>query len=230
MAERRTVILWDIDQTLVRTGGAGSAAMDLAFAELYGIEDAFARVEFTGRTDYAIFFDGLDFAGLDKSNFQSQLVAFRDAYVRHLAALLPERQGAILPGVVELISRLKAAKAAQGIATGNFRRGAELKLGHFGLDRRLKGGGYGDHTAVRGEVVAEAAASVAAVHGLNGRADVTVIGDTPLDIEAARSNGFRSLAVATGRFSVDELGAAGADLVFDDLSDVDQVLDKLSAA
>lgn len=217
------IVLWDIDQTLVRTGGAGSAGMDLAFAEIYGIEDAFGRVEFSGRTDYAIFRDALYFNGVSLEDYEVQLERFRDVYLRHLAQQLPEKEGVILPGVLDLIDALEAANQPQGVATGNFEGGARLKLTHFGLDSRLSCGGYGDRTAVRSELVAEAALAVRTHHGVaNGR--VVVIGDTPLDIEAARANGFLSLAVATGRHSVDELQSAGASHAVTDLSDTSSAL------
>jgi phosphoglycolate phosphatase len=223
-----TVILWDIDQTLLRTGGAGSAAMEKAFLEIYGIADAFARVEFSGRTDFAIFFDALDYNGLDKSDYAGQLASFRGVYVQHLARMLPEREGEVLPGVLEVIAEMEQRQAAQGVATGNFEAGARLKLGHFGLNHRLRVGAYGDTTADRGVVVAEAAAAVKLALGVNGASAVHVIGDTPFDVEAARVNGYRSLAVATGRFSTDELEAAGADAVFKDLSDVTPVVRTLA--
>ena len=219
----KAVVLWDIDQTLVRTGGAGSAAMDLAFAEIYGIEDAFGRVEFSGRTDYAIFHDALYFNQVSLENYEVQLERFRDVYLRHLAQQLPEKEGMILPGVLDLIEALEVASQPQGIATGNFEGGARLKRTHFGLDARLSCGAYGDRTAVRSELVAEAALAVRTLHGAaNGR--VVVIGDTPLDIEAARANGFLSLAVATGRHTVDELQSAGANRAVMDLSDTPYAL------
>ncbi|MPZ23958.1 MAG: HAD hydrolase-like protein [Dehalococcoidia bacterium] len=219
----RAIVLWDIDQTLVRTGGAGSVAMDMAFQEIYGVEDAFARVEFSGRTDYGIFFDSLDYGGFDKSDFQGQLERFKAVYLRRLDELLPERNGAVLPGVLRVIEALALRQTPQGVATGNFKGGAELKLRHFGLDRWLRGGGYGDSSAVRADLVAEAAASIRAEHGaVDG--GVYVIGDTPLDVEAAHANGYVAVAVATGRYSIDELLACGAHHAFQDLTDVEQVL------
>jgi phosphoglycolate phosphatase len=212
------VVLWDIDQTLVRTGGAGSAGMDRAFAEIYGIQDAFGKVEFSGRTDYAIFRDALYFNEVSLDDYEAQLTNFRDVYIRHLAELLPEKEGTILPGVMPLIEELVAGGHAQGVATGNFEQGARLKLSHFGLDRWLSSGGYGDSTAQRSDLVADAAKAVRRARGLeNGR--VVVIGDTPLDVEAARVNRFVCLAVATGRYPVEDLRMAGADRVVGDLSD-----------
>jgi phosphoglycolate phosphatase-like HAD superfamily hydrolase len=216
------VVLWDIDQTLVRTGGAGSAGMDLAFEEIYGVRDAFGRVEFSGRTDYAIFRDALYFNEISNEAFEEQLERFRAVYLRHLAVLLPEKEGVVLPGIVDLISALQM-ETAQGVATGNFEGGARLKLTHFALDTWLRHGAYGDRFAARSELVAEAAREVREAHGLsNGR--VVVIGDTPLDIEGARANGFASLAVATGRHGAAELEHAGADLAVTDLAETGELV------
>lgn len=197
--------------------------MDLAFEEIYGVADAFGRVEFSGRTDYAIFRDALYFNEVSQEGFEEQLARFREVYLRHLATLLPEKDGTVLPGVLELIKALQAEKLAQGVATGNFEGGARLKLAHFGLDAWLEHGAYGDRTAIRSELVAEAARRVREECGLsNGR--VVVIGDTPLDVEGARENGFSSVAVATGRHSVEDLELAGADCAVADLGDTEEVL------
>jgi phosphoglycolate phosphatase len=222
------IVLWDIDQTLIRTGGAGSAAMDLAFAEIYGIDDAFGRVEFSGRTDYAIFRDALYFNEVSLDGFENQMERFRDVYLVHLAEVLPEKEGTVLPGVLELIDAVENGGHVQGIATGNFEGGARLKLEHFGLRSRLRFGAYGDRTAVRSELVREAAEAVRQGYGL-GDGNVVVIGDTPLDVEAARANGFVCLAVATGHHSVAELKEAGAHEAVSDLSETTAALDLISA-
>jgi phosphoglycolate phosphatase len=197
--------------------------MDLAFEEIYGVPDAFGRVEFSGRTDYAIFHDALYFNEVSRDDFDDQLERFREVYLRHLATLLPEKEGTVLPGVIELIRALQDGGLAQGVATGNFESGARLKLAHFGLDAWLKHGAYGDRTAMRSELVAEGARRVREEYGFNNRR-VVVIGDTPLDIEGARENGFASLAVATGRYSVGDLELAGPDCAVGDLSDTQEML------
>ncbi|MEX2238379.1 MAG: HAD family hydrolase [Dehalococcoidia bacterium] len=218
------VVLWDIDQTLIRTAGAGREAMGLAFEEIYGLPDAFANVEFSGRTDFAIFWDALGHRGMDKDDFSGQLDRFRALYVQRLEAILPHKDGHILPGVSQVISRLADLGAAQGVATGNFKGGAELKLRRYGLDRWLNGGGYGDNSADRADVVAEGAADVRRAHGLNGACEVYVIGDTPFDVEAARANGFKVIAVATGRHDVATLAGCSPDATLLDLRDTNRVV------
>jgi len=117
----------------------------------------------------------------------------------------------VLPGVPELLAGLQATpEASLGLATGNFREAARLKLGRFGLYDLFLAGGYADDSEDRAELVAVAIERLAEASGGHGPREVYVIGDTPLDIAAAQANGARSVAVATGFFTVDELAAAGA--------------------
>jgi len=220
------ILLFDVDQTLLYSGGAGSLAMRRAFHRLYGIEDGFARVEFTGRTDWSILRDALREHGLlDGRPFEPEMARFLDTYLDLLAPTLREVQGGrVMPGVPELIAALAAREGVRaGLATGNFRKACFLKLRHFGLDAHLREGGFGDDAEDRGELVRIAIERVA-----NGKvADpsaVWVIGDTVLDVTAARANNARALAVATGATPPDALRAAGADVVVDDLSDTEAIL------
>ena len=220
------IILFDVDQTLLYSGGAGSLAMRRAFHQLYGVEDGFGRVEFSGRTDWAILRAALEQHELldgDAQAFPRELARFQEAYYPLLEQTLLEVEGGrTMPGVPELLAALSEREdARRGLATGNFRRAAFMKLHHFGLDGHLTDGGFGDDAEDRGELV-----GVAIERLTNGaRADrVWVIGDTPLDIEAAHANGALALAVATGPRSVQELRAAGADLALADLSDTEFVV------
>ena len=219
------IILFDIDQTLLYSGGAGSLAMRRAFHRLYGIEDGFRRVEFSGRTDWSILRDAMRLQGLldgrSEVDFRDEMARFREMYVRLLQPTLYDvKGGRALPGVPKLLAALSSRSDARlGLATGNFRRAAFVKLRHFGLDGYLSEGGFGDDAEDRGKLVGIAIERLK--NGTPaGAAPVWVVGDTPLDIDAARANGARSLGVATGRTSVDELRAAGADLALEDLSDI----------
>jgi len=221
------LVLFDIDLTLLNTGGAGLAAGARALAELYGVADGLAGIPFAGRTDRAIFRDAyarLDRPGHADADFDAAVRAYEAAYVRHLPAALREAEGVgrALPGALELVRRLAAEpRVAVGVATGNFRRGARLKLRHYGFPDDLCEGGFGDDADDRGEMVAEAAQRL-------GPGDpVIVVGDTPLDIGAALANGFVGVGVATGHFSAADLRRAGAGLVLEDLADVDRVAESL---
>ncbi|MEX0787008.1 MAG: haloacid dehalogenase-like hydrolase [Dehalococcoidia bacterium] len=228
-----TTVLFDVDQTLLYTGGAGSLAMARAFHQLYGVEDGFKNVEYSGRTDWSILKQGLEHHGLlggINGGFADEIARFVDVYKRLLPAALDEREGHLKPGIVELLQALVARDdVAVGLATGNFRVACMTKLRYFGIQDYLTEGGFGDDAEDRGDMVAVAIGRVSTrrVSGAPGPNSVWIIGDTPLDIDAARANGARSLAVATGSSSVDELRAAGADLALSDLSATEEVLHAL---
>jgi phosphoglycolate phosphatase-like HAD superfamily hydrolase len=217
------VLLFDIDGTLIHTGGAGGAALLHAFASLFQIPTP-RDVPFSGRTDRAI---GRDLFTLHEiADSAENWTRLSQEYLVQLPVYLPRRTGRVLPGVSELLDRLaQERETALGLLTGNLRDGARLKLEHYRLYHHFAFGGYGDEHEDRNHV-AESALSAARRH-LNGRAHADglwVIGDTPLDIRCARWIGAKVLAVATGGHSRDELASHQPDLLLDDLADVDHVL------
>ncbi len=218
----KTLILWDIDNTLLYTGGAGSMAMRRAFQDLYGVEDAFRRVEFSGRTDTAIFRDAARASGIDEQKLEAEQERFLAAYIPHLESTLDEVKGALMPGIAGALAHFASSTGArQGLGTGNFRRGGALKIERYGIAHYFPGtpGGFGEDSELRAQVIGCAIERLA-----NGtRPRVVVIGDTPHDITAARANGAYALGVATGKDSVETLRAAGADAALKDLSDLEQV-------
>ncbi|HWO94341.1 MAG TPA: HAD family hydrolase, partial [Dehalococcoidia bacterium] len=135
------LVLFDIDNTLLYTGGAGSAAMRLAFADVFGIPDGFAKVEFQGRTDRLILRDALRIHGLPDAALDARFDDFRAAYLVHLARLLEEYEGHLKPGLPDLLECLSRAGLRLGLATGNVREGAFRKLRHYGLDGYFERGG-----------------------------------------------------------------------------------------
>ncbi len=224
-----TLVLWDIDNTLLYTGGAGSIGMRLAFRDLYGVDDAFGKVEFSGRTDSAIFRDAARMHGLEEARLESEQALFVEAYIPLLQIALAETRGSLMPGVAATLDALTAREdVLQALGTGNFRRGGELKLRHYGIDHHFPDlpGGFGEDSESRNEMIAGAIARLS--NGAKPR--VVVIGDTPNDVAAARASGAYALGVATGRDSVDELLACGADAALADLSDLPRVLDVVCGA
>ena len=224
------IVLFDVDQTLLYSGGAGSLAMRRAFHQLYGIEDGFGRVEFTGRTDWSILREAMIEHGLlerSAAGFEPEMARFQHAYFQLLEPTLREVEGGrVMPGVPELIAALAGRDARLGLATGNFRQACFIKLRYFGLDAHLHEGGFGDDAEERGRLVGIAIERVA--NGVaRDPAFVWVIGDTVLDVAAARANHARALAVATGSTPSDALRAAGADAVVGDLSDTKAILELL---
>lgn len=221
-----SLVLFDIDMTLIRTQRAGRAAIEKAALRLFAIENAVEAVRIDGRTDHAIFMDLIALHRLSES--EDPLVLYRklaDAYLEDLAPTIAERGGEVLPGVPSLLEALAQSHGAVGLATGNMQRGAAIKLGHFGLWESFAAGGFGDDTPVRAEVVREGIENLAAHLGITAHAaDCVVIGDTPLDVEAAHLAGAKAMAVATGAYDLVALETSGAEWVLPDLADVDRVL------
>ena len=215
------IILFDIDMTLIRSQGAGRAALNGAFADAFGLESATEGISFDGRTDRAILGEiiALHSLGADAYGRVSE------AYLRGLSASLSDRPGTVLPGVEALLPLLQQSHGAIGLATGNMRPGAETKLAHYGLWHWFSGGGFGDDTPVRADLVRAGIRDMAALLGIDADPRETiVIGDTPLDVEAAQAAGARTLAVATGSHTAEALRESGADWVLDDLSDTVAVM------
>jgi phosphoglycolate phosphatase-like HAD superfamily hydrolase len=220
----RTVLLFDIDGTLVLTGGAGGRAMTRAFEELYGVGNAFDGVPFNGRTDAWILSRAAAAHGID----DEAIARFKPLYLDYLAEELhrPGPRKGVMPGVAPLLDELSRRDDVYlALLTGNFERGACLKLEYFDLWRYFTCGAFGDTTHDRNALLPEALARVIVSGGPQAApADVVIIGDTPLDVGVAIAGGARSMAVATGSHTTDELRASGADVVFQDLSDLEAVL------
>ncbi len=221
-----TVLLFDIDGTLVLTGGAGGRAMARAFQDLFAIGDAFTGVPFAGRPDPCILADAAAAHGIPLDS--PQLARFPDVYLEHLAIALEEpgsRKG-VMPGVRPLLDRLAGRDDVYlALLTGNYEAAAQLKLEYFDLWRYFSCGAFGDGAPDRNSLLPKAMARVAACGGpaVDAR-EAVVIGDTPLDVACAASGGARCIAVATGGHTVEELEAAGADVTLRDLSETERVL------
>jgi phosphoglycolate phosphatase-like HAD superfamily hydrolase len=212
--------LFDIDNTLLNSGGAGAKAMTLAFEEIFGVPDAFAGIEYTGRSDIAIFRDAALAHSLDVNGpFPELMDRFRESYFSFLPQTLRQNPGRVMPGMPEVLAALQVTPGAHlGLATGNFSLSARLKLEYYGLQRFFQTGGFGEDSDERAEIVARAIERVAALAADAGPHSTFVIGDTPLDVAAALANGAVAVGVATGTFSFDALKEAGAGLVFPDFS------------
>jgi phosphoglycolate phosphatase-like HAD superfamily hydrolase len=222
LSPKPKIVLFDIDNTLLYTGGAASLAMKRAFFDLFGVEDGFAGIDFSGLTDTAILRGAVTEHGVE-GDFDRLFARFKDAYLQHLPHLLPHAQaegkGGVFPGVRDVLDTLSAGSGiALGLATGNIRAGASLKLDYYGLGHYFLDGGFGDDAEERSGVVAIATKRLGShLHGFADK-DVYVIGDTPRDVSAAKENEAIAIGVATGRYSEEELRAHGADLTMPDLA------------
>jgi phosphoglycolate phosphatase-like HAD superfamily hydrolase len=223
------LILFDIDGTLVLTGGAGARAMASAFAEVFGLPDTFGTLNFAGRTDAWIVAQ----IAAQHAAVSDPVVLrrFHDVYVEHLSREIarPGPKKGVLPGVRELLDRLATRRDAfLALLTGNFERGAQVKLEYFDLWRYFPCGAFGDGAQERNSLLAAALDRVVACGGPRFAPEqAVIIGDTPLDVAVAKAGGAHSVAVATGFYDLDALRASGADVVLEDLSDLDEAVDAL---
>ena len=221
------VCLFDIDGTLLRTGGAGQRAMERALTDVFGIAHPNEDIPAAGRTDRAITSDLFTYHELDPS--QSQWERFQTVYFGHLQSTLQELEGTVLPGIETLLDRLATrSDVTLGLLTGNFREAARIKLEHHAIDHHFAFGGYGDTHHDRDDVARVAWGEACRYLGrdISPRA-VCVIGDTPADVKCARAIGARAIAVATGMFTADELTVTQPDELYHDFSDPDRFLNKL---
>jgi phosphoglycolate phosphatase len=226
------VVLFDIDGTLVLTGGAGLRAMNRACRDLVGHDSALDGVVLAGRTDWIILDDTLRRHG--RSLDSGLLSELRQRYLVHLCEEIDLPGTGVkraLPGVHQLLAALlERDDVALGLLTGNFADGAKIKLEHFGLWQYFRFGAFGDDSADRNALVPIAMQRARE----NGIADVAaryvfVVGDTPFDVACALAAGAVPVGVATGGFTVDELRHSGAETVLEDLSQTDEFLKVLES-
>jgi phosphoglycolate phosphatase len=224
---QKRLLLFDIDGTLIHSGGAGVEALKCALKERFGIEDDLHDIEFAGVTDAGIVTSILNKHKLPPS--AENVAAFLDSYVHFLSKELPRREGKLLPGVLELLEKLKTRKhVVLALLTGNVSRGAQLKLGHYGVWHFFEFGAFADDHHDRNQLGSFARARAKEKHGREFSADeIDVIGDTPRDIACGKALGARTIAVATGSWSRPKLAQHDPDILIDDLSDVDRLIDTL---
>ncbi|MCP4899535.1 MAG: HAD hydrolase-like protein [bacterium] len=225
------LLLFDIDGTILKTGGAGSRAMNRVFQERFGIVNAFVTIHPDGKTDPILFREMLEQAD-EKPAITDELIASLQLdYQKYFPEAMASSSGAILmPGIRELLARLNDAQGvALGLLTGNFEVTGRLKIGHFDLNRYFPFGAFGSDSPIREELVQPAVERAAHHLGVSLRADrrTVVIGDTPRDVACALAHGVTSVGVATGNYSTQDLANAGAHMVFEDFSDTDKVTSEL---
>lgn len=223
----KRLILWDIDRTLIDADGAGHAAFSAAFTEFTGVRD-FVRTQGPGRTEWKWFTETLHANGLEDPG--DWFPPFRDLLVKEFAERAKQInvESILLPGVPEILRRAADhPDIVSSLLTGNSKANARIKMEIARLDQYLDidSGAYGDDHEERAELVGLAQQRATAATGVGFDADSTVlVGDSPNDIRAAKEGGARIVAVATGIFTADQLSAAGAPVVLDNLGDVEATL------
>jgi phosphoglycolate phosphatase len=220
----KRLLLFDIDGTLVQTGGAGVEALKVVLKERFGIDDDLHDIEIAGMTDSGIVISILKKHKIPET--PENIAAFLDAYVHFLSLELPRRKGHLLPGVLELLEKLKTREhVVLALLTGNVSRGAQLKLEHYGVWHFFEFGAFADDHHDRNKLGPFAKIRAKEKHGREFAAnEIDVIGDTPRDIACGKALGARTVAVATGTWSREKLAEHHPDFLIDDLSDVDRLI------
>ncbi len=220
-------VLFDIDGTLLQTGGAGKQAFAAAFAELFQVAEIVSEVPFAGRSDRAIALELMEVHDIEPS--PEHWHQFIESYLKHLETTLSQSAGCVLPGVVDLLDELQAREhVLLGLLTGNLKAGAARKLTQYGLAERFGFGGFGDLWDDR-NAIAQEAFEQARFHARGKLVGTIVVGDTVHDVACARSIGAFAVAVATGGASLEELRACGPDLLLSDLSETEPFLAEVSS-
>jgi phosphoglycolate phosphatase len=215
-----TVLLFDIDGTLITTGGAGRRSLEKAFIALHQRDDAMASFRLDGMTDKAIIRMGLEAIGVPVSPAMIEAVLVK--YLECLSAEVQQADAAVYRihrGMQEAVAAGRKLGAAIGLGTGNVKDGAKIKLQRVGLFQAFDFGGFGDDHELRPEIIRRGAQrGVKQLRVPWSEARVVVIGDTPKDVAAAQAIGAQCMGVGTGHFTAEQLREAGADWAFDDLS------------
>ncbi len=224
------LFLFDIDGTLVSVRGAGRTAFARALEQTYGTAGTIERYDFRGRTDLSIVHELMTEAGLDLERIRARVDDCFQAYARELSQLIGDGSRVqVLPGVADVVRRLGARPdAVVGLLTGNIEAGARIKLEPTGLWPLFRVAAYGGDDADRRRLPAIARARARALGHEFTFDRITIIGDTPLDVECARGCGAVAVAVATGQHPADELATCRPDLLFRDFADVDRVVARLA--
>jgi len=224
----KTLVLWDIDGTLILSGGAGERALVVALRPEFGLDGDLEGIEIAGRTDRWIVRHILAKYGLPVT--AENISRFLAGYLRALPDELNNPHSHVLPGVRDLVAALAArGDVAQGLLTGNLRAGAELKLRYHDLWTPFAFGAFADDSELRNALGPHAVTRACSHHSVEFSADrVWVVGDTPHDIECGKVIGACTLAVATGRYSLEELRVHHPTALYPNLTDTAAVLATLT--
>lgn len=211
------LILFDIDGTLIDSGGAGVRSLNLAFKEVFSIENAFEGISMAGKTDSQIIKECLKKHNLSQNG---DFEAIIEAYLYNLKKEINNNKKHVKPGIYDILRILsKTKKIFTGLLTGNIEKGARIKLEPFKLNEFFPSGAFGSDHEDRNQLLPIAVERFTDLYKTKIKTqECMVIGDTPLDIECAKIYGAASIGVATGPYSVQELIEAGADYVVNDFS------------
>jgi phosphoglycolate phosphatase-like HAD superfamily hydrolase len=220
MSDHLLAILFDIDGTLITTGGAGAASWRLAFDELYGIPADIGKFTDSGMTDPDVGRKTFE-AVLHREPERKEFTRLSERRLHYLHKTVEESEGyRVLPGAEELLSRLIDDGYLLGLVTGNVEAAAHIKLHRAQLNRFFSFGGYGSDSPDRAQVTRISLERATVVYGESVSAkQAIVVGDTPLDVEGAHAAGIKCVGVGSHNYDVDQLRQAGADYAIPSLED-----------
>lgn len=214
------LILWDIDGTLIKSHGAGMRAMEKALTKRFGKDVRLDMIDWAGRTD--TWLTGEIFRHVGLPDTPQNAHDYLESYLELLPhELIEGPQGLVLPGILELLETLHHRPAvAQGLLTGNLKRGAEFKLTHYKVWHYFEFGAFADDSPHRNDLGPHALRRAKERHAADFAPEQTfIIGDTPHDIECGRAIGARTIAVATGNFTTEQLKVHQPTMVFENFAD-----------
>jgi len=229
----RRLVLFDIDGTLLDADGAGKRAVHDALVEVFGTTGPIDRYSFAGRTDPQIARTLMTADGMARDDVDARLDELWRSYVGKLRREIEGAEVRPLPGVPELLARVEEAggEVVMGLLTGNIREGARIKVEAAGLGwERFRVGAFGSDHADRPELPAVAVRRAREQTGVEyGGKEIVILGDTPFDITCGAHLGVRTIAVATGRHSAEDLASHAPDHLFPDFRDTAAVWDAITA-
>lgn len=223
----RILALFDIDGTLVRGARCHYQAFVESVKKFYDFEEDISGINYAGKTDPQILREALGIGGFSEEEIQRNFKDCQEYMVQYYLKNVHKENVKALGGTSELLNELQGEKTLLGLVTGNLKPIAYAKLDKAGLDEYFPFGGFGSDYEDRHLLVKKAIELAQTQFGYEGR-DIFVIGDTPRDVEAARVYKVKTIAVATGRYSVEDLEKTGADYVLEDLKDKDRILEILN--
>jgi len=210
-SSKNKLFLFDIDGTLITTGGAGTRAMNLAFENLFGIKDAFKHIKMAGKTDIQIMKEGMSKHGIFMNH--GNLKNMKEMYLYYLAREINNPYKGPKPGVLGTLNRLREEGHLIGLLTGNLKEGARIKLGACGIYHYFIDGAFGSDHEDRDALLPIAIEKFRKRGYEFSINDCVIVGDTPRDVRCAKVHNAFCIAVATGPYSIEELSVSGADVV-----------------
>jgi len=221
------LVLFDIDNTLIKSSRGHKAAFSIAFKKIYGIDASINIIQYSGMTDQQIIFEVLKLKGLDEEKIQSKLNLCIKEMINAWKSL-NDNEIFILPGVHKLLEILFKEHFLLGLVTGNLEAIARDKMKRLGINHFFKVGGFGSEHINRTELVKIAINKAQSNFNFILSNNVYLFGDAPQDMRAAREAEIIAIGVTTGIYTKKQLEDAGADMVIDDFTNTEKILNDIS--